>query len=117
MFLLKNLELGGLLPYLYQEKVISRHDEEEIVAEKSRPAKVNKLLLLLPTRGPQAFNKFLEGLKETEQDHVADQLEKWQPSDSVMTEEFFGNLSMVPNQQVQLVHLFMDMSKVLLLQK
>ena len=117
MFLLRNLELGELVSYLYQEGVISEYEQEEILTGQSRSARVNKLLLLLPTRGPDGFDKFLKGLKLSKQDHVAERLEQWQPSHSFMTEELVGNLSVVPTGQAQLSRLFMEVSKTFSLQK
>ena len=58
----RDLEVTNLLPYLVE--VLSPEDEEEVKAEATRPKMVDKLLNVLPKKGPNAFDVFVKGLQE-----------------------------------------------------
>ena len=60
--LLRNLEVVRLLPKLFS--VLNTDDEEEVKAEATRRKKVEKLLKILPKKGPKAFELFVKGLQE-----------------------------------------------------
>ena len=60
----RDLEVMKLLPKLFS--VLDLEDEEEIKAEATRRKKVEKLLDILPKKGPEAFDVFVRGLLETQ---------------------------------------------------
>ena len=51
-----------LLPKLHSE--LDTKNEEETKAEPTRRKKVDKLLNILPKKGPEAFDVFVKGLQE-----------------------------------------------------
>ncbi|XP_053554971.1 death domain-containing protein CRADD [Bombina bombina] len=55
----------GLAPqYLFQEGVITEEQLEDICSQTTSQRRTMKLLDILPTRGPKAFNIFLDSLTE-----------------------------------------------------
>ncbi|KAG8448086.1 hypothetical protein GDO86_015250 [Hymenochirus boettgeri] len=55
----------GLVPqYLLQEGIITEHQLEEIFAQVTSQRRAMKLLDILPTRGPRAFEVFMGSLTE-----------------------------------------------------
>lgn len=60
----RDLEVMKLLPKLFS--VLDPEDEEEVKAEATRRKKVEKLLDILPKKGPEAFDVFVKGLLETQ---------------------------------------------------
>ena len=64
----ENLEPNNILSSLVL--VLRETDEEEIREQSTRQERCDKLLYLLPRRGPNAFNVFMEALKE-EAPHLA----------------------------------------------
>lgn len=65
------LELSGqllvsdsIVPFLYQENVLTEAQVEEIESQPSSRQKTLKLLDILPSRGPRAFACFLRSLDE-----------------------------------------------------
>lgn len=65
------LELSGqllvsdsIVPFLYQESVLTEAQVEEIESQPSSRQKTLKLLDILPSRGPRAFGCFLRSLDE-----------------------------------------------------
>ncbi|KAM9324161.1 death domain-containing protein CRADD-like [Gastrophryne carolinensis] len=55
----------GLVPqYLFQEGIITRDQLEEICSQVTSQRRAMRLLDILPTRGPKAFNIFLDSLTE-----------------------------------------------------
>ncbi|ELU05272.1 hypothetical protein CAPTEDRAFT_206900 [Capitella teleta] len=82
IFLLNEISLSvDLLGNLSAESVITdEHHEKLENIQRNDTTKAAVLYLIaeiLPKRGPEAFNKFLEALRDSEQDHVADQLLDW----------------------------------------
>ncbi|XP_077628356.1 death domain-containing protein CRADD isoform X1 [Crocuta crocuta] len=55
---------GLVLQYLYQEGVLTENHVEEIKAQATGLRKTMLLLDILPSRGPRAFDVFLESLQE-----------------------------------------------------
>ncbi|MFT7812578.1 death domain-containing protein CRADD [Arapaima gigas] len=53
-----------VVPYLYQEGVLTESQAEEIQSQATSRKKTLKLLDILPTRGPRAFEAFLRSLEE-----------------------------------------------------
>lgn len=75
MALVQDLEATHLLNFLYQEKGLTENDVETIKAQKTRTARAEKLLDLLPRRGPNAFDVFCRALADTDgQHHLLDLL-------------------------------------------
>ncbi|CAH3038790.1 unnamed protein product [Porites lobata] len=85
--LVQDLEATQLLSYLYQEDILSENDRDSIKAEKTRGAKAEKLLDILPRRGKKAFDVFCQALATTDgQGHLVDLLK---PNESISS----GNVS------------------------
>ncbi|XP_074082690.1 death domain-containing protein CRADD [Macrotis lagotis] len=55
---------GLVLQYLYQEGILTENHVQEIRAQPTGLRKTMMLLDILPTRGPKAFDTFLESLQE-----------------------------------------------------
>ena len=58
----RDLEVKKMLPKLFS--VLNLDDEEEVTAEATRRKMVDKLLNILPKKGPKAFDVFVKGLQE-----------------------------------------------------
>lgn len=65
------LELSGqllvsdtIVPFLYQENILTLSQVEDIESQRTNRQKTLKLLDLLPSRGPRAFDVFLRSLEE-----------------------------------------------------
>ena len=69
--IVKDLEPNNILPDL--GSVLTVNDDEEIKAQSTRPRRCEKLLEILPRKGPNAFKVFVEALKE-EVPHLASDL-------------------------------------------
>lgn len=54
-----------IVHYLYQEDILTEAQVEEILSQKSNKNMTLKLLGILPSRGPNAFNVFLQSLQES----------------------------------------------------
>lgn len=61
--LVKNLEPEPLLLYLYHKKVIDEDDKDEIQSWKVRKYKSEALIFKLMKKGPQTFQKLVDGLQ------------------------------------------------------
>ncbi|KAK2552151.1 E3 ubiquitin-protein ligase hecd-1 [Acropora cervicornis] len=61
--LVKDLEPGPLLLYLYSKKVIDEDDMDEIQSYNLRRTMSKELILKLMKKGPQAFSNLVDGLK------------------------------------------------------
>ncbi|XP_069346302.1 death domain-containing protein CRADD [Eulemur rufifrons] len=55
---------GLVLQYLYQEGILTENHVQEIQAQATGLRKTMLLLDILPSRGPKAFNTFLDSLQE-----------------------------------------------------
>ncbi|KAM6437283.1 death domain-containing protein CRADD isoform 1-T2 [Liasis olivaceus] len=55
---------GLVIQYLYQEEILTDNHMQEIRAQVTNQRKTLMLLDILPTRGPKAFEAFLESLQE-----------------------------------------------------
>lgn len=53
-----------IVNFLYQENILTENHVEEIQAQITNQKKTLKLLDILPTRGPRAFDIFLQSLEE-----------------------------------------------------
>ena len=53
-----------IVHFLYQENILTENHVEEIQAQITNKKKTLRLLDILPTRGPQAFDTFLQSLEE-----------------------------------------------------
>lgn len=61
--LVEDLDALSLLSYLYQEHTLSENDVDLIKAERTRSSQAQKLLDIVPRRGPQAFDTFCRALE------------------------------------------------------
>lgn len=69
--LVEDLEALSLLSYLYQEHTLSENDVDLIKAERTRSSQAEKLLDIVPKRGPQAFHTFCRALERGDgQNHL-----------------------------------------------
>lgn len=53
-----------IVQYLYQEDILTEGQVEEIQSQKSNKNKTLLLLSILPNRGPNAFNVFVQSLEQ-----------------------------------------------------
>ena len=63
--LVEDLDALPLLDYLCQEAILSGEEVDLITAQPTRASQTRKLLDILPTRGPQAFDTFCRALERT----------------------------------------------------
>uniref|UniRef100_A0A087Y400 Caspase 2, apoptosis-related cysteine peptidase n=3 Tax=Poecilia TaxID=8080 RepID=A0A087Y400_POEFO len=61
-----------LIQSLQADGILTENMAETIMAEQTSQKRSWRLLLLLPKRGPEAFQSFCSALKETEQQHLYD---------------------------------------------
>lgn len=73
--LARGLDLSEVTQFLVQENILTDRMVEKIESKCTRFGQNVAFLNLLPTRGPTAYKKFIDGLKETEQKYLADMLE------------------------------------------
>ena len=71
--LVADLDVGHIIDQLIQDDVISIDDSEIITAETTRRKQARKLLSMLPSRGPDAYNSFKKGLN-TSYKHLEEDL-------------------------------------------
>lgn len=86
--LVQDLEATQLLNFLHQEDGgLGENDLETIKAQPTRTARAEKLLDILPRRGPKAFDIFCRALANTDgQHHLVDLLK---PNESVSSGNYF----------------------------
>ena len=60
----RDLEPKKLFPYMVN--VLDESDEQEIKAKETREEQVDKMLEILPRRGPQAFESFARAVETTQ---------------------------------------------------
>ena len=73
--LVQDLEAARLLNYLFQENCLSENNVENIKVQPTPRTKAEKLLDILPRKGPQAFDVFCRALANTDgQGHLVDLL-------------------------------------------
>jgi CASP2 and RIPK1 domain-containing adaptor len=63
-FLVKDLDTKNILDALYSKNILSAEDVERINAQMTRADRVRLLLDILPTKGPKAFQGFIESLND-----------------------------------------------------
>ncbi|XP_074651809.1 apoptotic protease-activating factor 1-like [Tubulanus polymorphus] len=69
-----DLKVEYVVSYLIGEGILTDEDVEVINYEKTSPQRVDKLLDTLPSKGPDAFDAFVDALTEAEYEHLADGL-------------------------------------------
>ena len=75
--LVQDLDATQLLNYLFQENCLSESDVDNIKVQTTPRAKAEKLLDILPRRGPHSFDVFCRALANTDgQGHLVDLLKK-----------------------------------------
>ncbi|KAF7649023.1 hypothetical protein LDENG_00148320 [Lucifuga dentata] len=67
----------SIVPFLYQENILTENHVEDIESQTTNRKKCLKLLDILPSRGPQAFHSFLRALDDFS--WVRDELQQEQP--------------------------------------
>ena len=60
----RDLEPIKLLPYLVN--ILDVTDEQEVKVKATREDRIDKLLEILPRRGPKAFDEFVKALQEVQ---------------------------------------------------
>ena len=89
--LVQDLEAIRLSNYLFQEKCFSENDLDSVRAQPTRSAQAEKLLDILPRRGPQSFDVFCRALANTDgQGYLVDLLKT---NESTATGNFLFNIS------------------------
>ena len=83
-YLLENVSPDRLLDYLVSKRVFDEDEEQAIRECCPRRKQVQKLLSVLPLKGSEAYDHFLNGLKEY-QPYIADTLEDFRPGSSGVT--------------------------------
>ncbi len=75
--LVNNLDTLPVTDYLFQEGILTSEDKNNIKLPVNTPEDRNRILLeKLPTKGPKAFVKLLQALRENQADWVVDELDK-----------------------------------------
>ena len=74
--LCSDLDYKEISKYLYQEEYINADHLDEIKSENNRGAKIDRLLSIIKTRGPNVYSCFIQGLRRSKgQVHLADMLQ------------------------------------------
>ena len=60
----RDIEPEKLLPYLVN--VLDQEDQQEVTTKATREKKADKLLEILPRKGPTAFDDFVKALQEVQ---------------------------------------------------
>ena len=79
--ILRDLEPGKVLPYLFQEGIFDLDDKDEVNAEKTRKKKAEVLLDKLQREGPRALEVLVSALRQ-KQPHLAGILETPVPGET-----------------------------------
>lgn len=74
ILIVDNLQERKVVEQLFAEGILDQTDREEINAETSRFDKCCLLLDMLPRKGPNAFQSFLQALRLSSQGFLADKL-------------------------------------------
>jgi len=74
VFLMENLEMDELLDHMFQLQLLSRNMKEDVSVCRTHRDKAAKFLDILFRRGPDAFPKFIEALRKTDQLFIADKI-------------------------------------------
>ncbi|XP_076358062.1 caspase-2-like isoform X2 [Tachypleus tridentatus] len=95
----KVINLKQIVPFLLEKRIFTEHMMEDVLAERTEVDQKHKLLLDLPRRGPDAFEKFVEILLETGHYNAALILEPNFKNDSSISQlstfnNFTGGLDM-----------------------
>ena len=76
VYLGENVIVDEICDHLLQNHTFTHDMYDEIMVEKLRKDKISKFLFILVRRGPDAFPRFLQALRDTEQAFIADHLER-----------------------------------------
>ncbi|XP_056458588.1 caspase-2 isoform X1 [Gadus chalcogrammus] len=76
-----------LVQSLQADEILNDEMAESVLNEKTSGKQNWRLLFLLPKRGPGAFNSFCSALRDTEQHHLCDLIEKHSTSNSKLQPE------------------------------
>lgn len=71
----RSMDAKKVVEQLYSQGIFDMADREEILAETTTQDKVCKLLDLLPRRRPEAFDVFLQTLRECGFGHLANTIQ------------------------------------------
>lgn len=74
--LIRNLNPEDITAYLYQEAVLREEDIERIMAPDTRTKRVETFLSILRLKSGNWLNKFLEALKDSGYDELAEKIEQ-----------------------------------------
>ena len=75
VYLMKNMVYQELLDYFISVDIFTSDMCEQVEVERTTNDKNNQLLFILQRRGPTAFQIFLDGLRSTNQEFIAEHLE------------------------------------------
>lgn len=68
--LVRNLNPEDICDYLYQEGILSEEDFDNILSIATRAQRMRCFLSILPKKGPDAFQRFLEAMNRAGYDHL-----------------------------------------------
>ena len=66
MELVRDLDVDTAVSYLYSKSIFTENDRDDILTLKTQQAKGERLLDLLPKRGPEAFGVFSKFLDDNQ---------------------------------------------------
>ena len=81
VMLLDDLIPDDLMDHLFQDRVLTQDQLDEIRSHQTRRKQAERLLSIIPYCGEKAYDVFIKALRETGKDWIADDLEKFDPDD------------------------------------
>ena len=99
--LLDDLIPDDLMDHLFQDRVLTQDQLDEIRSHQTRRKQAERLLSIIPYCGENAYDAFIKALRETGKDWIADDLEKFDPDvldklDSDTTQSLDQTRALVP---------------------
>ena len=105
--LVKDLDFKDIRDYLIQEEILNEEHCEEIEARKTRADRVREFLRILQTRGPRAYDSFINALNKSNKEYIASDLEKFRetlgvpsPTAQNTAPPSYAGVKQEPNQPV-----------------
>ena len=106
-YLVDNLDFKDIGDYLIQEEILNEEHCEEIEARNTRAERAREFLRILQTRGPRAYDSFINALNESNNEYIASHLEKFRetlgvpsPTAQNTAPPSYAGVKQEPNQPV-----------------
>ena len=96
IMLLDELTPDDLIDHLFQDRILTQDQLDEIRSHQTRRKQAERLLSILPYCGEEAYAKFIKALRETKKDWIADDLEKFDPDDAEKVKSEVNEGALVP---------------------